>query len=411
MRTFNADGLKDFHIMVSHGNLYYGRKLNKWLSFGAQVNGLLHYGIDNISTPDGATGSGPIYEGNLWNRRLMDGSTEFALSQVYLKGQFGNHTITIGQFLKNTPLINIEPWPFPNAMEGLWYENKGKGKWNTQLGFITRISPRQSGSFANIGETIGQAGTGRDIYGNVSRYRSNVNSNFVAIGNAKYHMNANWTVDTWDYFVENVFNVFLLEPQWRTDAGDLRISSRFLYQRKVGEGGNENPFLTYMSEGDFANAYYLGFRVEKKVGDGMWQFNFSRIADQGRLLLPKEWGLEPFYAFQRRTRVEGAAGVTGVMLKYQHIWEDERGKLRLFATGGYTRMPHPTDVAKNKFGSPSFSHWAVSPKYDFKQGKFNKLSFEVYMAYRFRADEVNDPRYIINRNEFFHIDMILGWRL
>ena len=120
MHTFNAKGLKDFHIVATHSKLYYGRKLNKWLNFGIQVNGLLNYGTDNIEAPDAVTGSGPIYEGNLWNRRLFSGSFDMAFTQLYLNAKLGNHRITLGQFLKNTPLINMEPWPYPNGREGIW---------------------------------------------------------------------------------------------------------------------------------------------------------------------------------------------------------------------------------------------------------------------------------------------------
>ena len=412
MHTYNAPGLKNFQLGVSHGHVFYGRKLNDWLRVGAQVNGLIHYGIDNISEPDAITGSGPIYEGNLWVRKNMTGRTHFGLSQLHLQARWGRHSITVGQFLKNTPLINIEPWPFPNAMEGVWYEYKGKRKWDFQRGFINRIAPRQSGRFANIGRTLGEAGSGRDIFGQSSQYAGQVNSDFILVGNAHYAMDENWSFDTWNYFADNLFNVFLLEPKWQSDEKDWRVMTKFIYQRKIGEGGNENPLFTYMEDGDFADAYYLGLRVEKKLGEGLLQVNLSRIADQGRLLLPKEWGLEPFYAFQRRTRVEGAVDVFGFMVKYQHVWEDDRGKLRVFASAGRTDMPTPFDAARNKFGTPSFSHWDFSPRYDFKQGLFKNMSFELYTAIRFLADDIQGNKsFQINRNNIFHMDAILSWRL
>lgn len=412
MHTHNASGLKDFHVVVTHSNLYYGRKFNKWLSFGIQVNGLLNYGTDNIEAADAVTGSGPIYEGNLWNQRLFSGSFDMAFTQLYLNAKFGRHQVTMGQFLKNTPLINIEPWPYPNGIEGLWYEYKGSKKWQAQFGFVNSISPRQSGVYTNIGASIGQAGTGRDIFGNPSQYRGNVNSEFILVANGRYQLNDAWRFDAWNYYADNLFNVLLLEPQWQTPAKDLMVKTLLIYQRKVGEGGNENPFFTYMEDGNLAYAYYFGLRVERRMGDGLLQFNVSRIADQGRLLLPKEWGLEPFYAFQRRTRIEGAADVLGFMVKYQHIWEDERAKLRVYASGGYTRMPTPFDPARNKFGVPSFSHWDVSPKFEFKQGPFTRLSLELYIAVRFLADDIRgNQSFQINRNDFFHTDAILTWRL
>ena len=155
MLTDNADNLEDFSIFVTYGQVGYQRKINDWLKLGTQGNFLFHWGTDNITKRDAVTGSGPIYEGNLWNERLMTGSAEFALPALYAEMTFGNHTFTIGRFLKNTPVINAEPWPFPNALEGIWYETRLSDKLKVQLAGITKVAPRFSGEFENIGESIG----------------------------------------------------------------------------------------------------------------------------------------------------------------------------------------------------------------------------------------------------------------
>ncbi len=407
MSTNNRRELADFSTLVSFGNLQYKFQAKEWLTFGLQVNGLVHYGIDNITTPDPITGAGPIYEANLWNPSLMSGRVEAALPQLYAKLNFGDHKITLGRFLQETPTINPEPWPFPNALQGLWYEFDPNDKIKVQVGLIHQISPRFSGRFDGIGETIGLVATGRDEDGNPSGYPGNVNSNFLAIGNLNWQINDQLSVDVWDYFTENVDNTFLLEPTLKLD-GDVTIKAMFMYQFKVGEGGNENPLVTYQTDGHRASQY--GLRVEKRVNQSTFQLNFSRISDEGRLSLPREWGREPFYTFQRRTRVEGFRDVTSIMARWKRDWDNDDRIMSIFTSIGGNQMPDVDDPIRNKLSVPSHLHWDADIVYTPKNFFIDGFSAELYIAYRFLNDEIgNNESLRINKADFFHTDFILSY--
>jgi len=404
MKTDNADDLEDFSILTTYGHVAYQRKISDWLKLGGQGNILFNWGIDNISNRDAVTGSGPIYEGNLWNQRLMTGSAEFALSAVYAEMNFGKHIITVGRFLKNSPIINAEPWPFPNALEGVWYEVKPTDKLKVQLAGITKVAPRFSGEFEGIGESIGVGAVGVNTNGQNSGYRDNTASDFIGIANVNFVASEALTIDVWNYFVDNISNTFLIEPTYK--VSDFTFKSMLILQHRVGEGGNLNPLLQYMTD---ENASYFGLRAERKSGKHTLQLNFSRIGDSGRLLLPREWGKEPFYTFQRRTRVEGLSDVTSLMAKWQMDWSGENRDMRFFVTLGSNKTDLD-DFARNKYLVPSAVHLATDFKYDWNSNIFKGMSLEMLFAYRFLNDDIGtNESFRINRADFFHTDLILSY--
>lgn len=118
IRTANKGSLADFSGAVSYGYLKYQKKANEWLSIGGQVNGLLHYGLDNITKRDAQTGAGPIFEANLWNPRYLDGRFAGVLSQLYADLNFGDHTFTIGRFFATNANHKSRTMAFPQCNAG-----------------------------------------------------------------------------------------------------------------------------------------------------------------------------------------------------------------------------------------------------------------------------------------------------
>ena len=151
MNTANKGNLEDFSIVASYGKVGYHIKLRDWLKFGVSGVALVNYGTNGIDRRDLTTGSGPIYEANLWNSRLMSGSAEFGLPEFYLDFKFDKHLIRVGRMVEDTPAINGEPWPFPNAVKGIWYKFQQFEGFKAQAAFIDRVASRFTGEFQNVG--------------------------------------------------------------------------------------------------------------------------------------------------------------------------------------------------------------------------------------------------------------------
>lgn len=407
MGTFNRGELRDYHITVSYANVGVEQRVTPWLSFSAQVNGLLNYGLDGLLRIDPTTNSGPIYEANLWTPVWMDGSTHFELPILSANLNFNEHQIKVGRFLVNTPLINTEGWPFPGAAsEGVYYQFKPlEKKFSLQAYALTRIAPRFSARFENIGNSIGRGGLGFEVDGDLSNYLGNVDSDFQLVLNANFEVSEHLSFDLWEFYTDNVMNNFIIEPTI-SFTSDLRLKLMYLQQHKVNNGGNEDEELTYVVSDQSS---YFGARLEKDFGVYSIQLNASRITDQGRLQLPRDWGVEPFYSFQRRTRMEGLQDATEVMVKWQRTWANDEASFRWYASASRGWFPFPGDAEKNKYRTTSSAHLDNAFKFTSKRW-VKGLGAELYMAYRFLAEDINgDYRYLINRADFFHIDFLVSY--
>lgn len=405
MQTVNQEDLTNFYATVTHVHVDLSYQTTPWLKFNASGYGLMHLGTDGIIRLDPSTLSGPIYEANLWNPIWMDGKTHFELAVLNAEVNLGKHKFIVGRHLFTSPIINPEPWPFPDASEGIFYHYGEMENLNIEAAWINRFATRFDAQFRNIGDSFGRGGNGFRTDGGPSRYLNNVSSDFIAMMGVDWQINDDWHVAVWDQYVDNVMNNVLIET--KVDLGnDWSANAMFIQQFKVNDGGNPDPIFTYLPD---ERASYLGLRLNKVMNGNLFQFNYSRFFDQGRLQLTRDWGLEPFYTFQRRTRLEGIRDAHSIMFKWQRDIKTKKGVYRYISSVSRNWLPFPGDYSKSKYRLPSHSHLDLSMKYtstSFLKG----MSAEIYLAYRFLAEDLEgDDRYLINRANIFHTDFILSY--
>lgn len=405
MQTYNQGDLTNFYATVAHAHLDVDYRVSSWLKFNASGYGLMHLGTDGIIRLDPTTLNGPIYEANLWNPIWMDGKTHFELAVLNAEVNFGNHKFILGRHLFTSPIINPEPWPFPDASEGIFYHYGEMENLNIEAAWINRFATRFDAQFRNIGDSFGRGGNGFRVDGGPSRYLNNVSSDFIAMLGVDWQINQYWHVAVWDQYVDNVMNNVLVET--KVDFGsDWSANAMFIQQFKVNEGGNPDPIFTYLPD---ERASYLGLRLNKRFESNAFQLNYSRFFEQGRLQLTRDWGLEPFYTFQRRHRLEGISDAHAIMMKWQRVVKRNNGVYQYMSSISRSWLPFPGDYDKSKYRLPSNSQLDLSVKYtstSFLKG----LSAEIYLAYRFLAEDIGEQdRFLINRANIFHTDFILSY--
>lgn len=405
MQTMNEGDLTNFYLSVVHAHVDLSYQAKPWLTFNASGYGLMHLGLDGVKRIDPSTLNGPIYEGNLWNPIWLDGTTAFELAVLNAEVNVGKHKLIFGRHLFTSPIINPEPWPFPDASEGVFYHYGELENLNIEAAWINRFATRFDAQFRNIGDSFGRGGNGFRVDGGPSRYLGNVTSNYIAMIGVDWQVNPYWHLAVWNQYVDNVMNNVLLETKVEL-GNEWSANALFIQQFKINDGGNADPILTYLPD---ERASYLGLRVEKGVRNHSFQLNYSRFFDQGRLQLTRDWGLEPFYTFQRRTRLEGIRDAHAVMFKWQSTVRTDKGEYRYISSISRSWLPFPGDYTKSKYRLPSHSHLDVSVKYtstSFLKG----LSAELYAAYRFLAEDIGEEdRFLINRANIFHTDFILSY--
>lgn len=406
MRTQNKGDLEDFYVTIGLANVNLSYQTTPWLKLTANGYGLTHFGLSGLQKIDKSTLNGPIYERNLWNPIWFKNDAQFQLTELKADLSFGKHQLTIGRFLFKSPLINSEIWPFKNANEGIAYvfDDPDVGiKLDATL--IWRKSTRFDATFRSVGDSFGRGGIGFGVDGNLSRYTGNVNSDYLAMLGLDWQVNQKLSISLWNQFADNVMYNVLIEPRLDLSNG-WSINTMYVQQFKINDGGNADPNLTYLPDD---RAAYLGLRLNKKVGRNQFQLNFSRVLDQGRLQLTRDWGIEPFYTLQRRTRIEGTQNATVIMFKWEQQFQNRYGQFRWFSSISRAWLPFPDDYEQSKYRLPSYSH--LDHSFQFKpNGVLKGLSAEVYLAYRFLAEDLEgNDRYLINRADFFHTDVILSY--
>ena len=107
--------------------------------------------------------------------------------------------------------------------------------------------------------------------------------------------------------------------------------------------------------------------------------------------------------------MEGLQGATEVMVKWQRTWANDEASFRWYASASRGWFPFPGDAEKNKYRTTSSAH--IDNAFKFTSKRWVKgLGAELYMAYRFLAEDINgDYRYLINRADFFHIDFLVSY--
>ncbi|NJO25969.1 MAG: hypothetical protein HC867_09715 [Bacteroidia bacterium] len=179
-------------------------------------------------------------------------------------------------------------------------------------GWLWKMSPRSVTGWYSTGKSIGLYPPGVDGNGGPSLYKDNTKSNGIGILGLVYKKNY-WAFQAWDTWVENIMNTALLQTEFNFTVNKKEkfiAGLQFTAQHGVGRGGNADSSKQYYPKGS------KSFVISGKLGysGNRWEtnLNYTRISSDGRFLMPREWGREPFYTFMLRERNEGFGDVNAV---------------------------------------------------------------------------------------------------
>ena len=134
--------------------------------------------------------------------------------------------------------------------------------------------------------------------------------------------------------------------------------------------------------------------------------NFTMLPGKNRFLLPREWGVEPFYTFIPRERLEGSATSRSIALKTEYTlfpnWN-------LSLLSAWVHMPDVFDFESNKYQVPSYFHLNFASRYKFK-GWMDGLSLFVMYVYKGRLGETYDNgKFIINKINLSNYNAVIDY--
>ena len=408
--TVNDGALTDYFANAVGGGLRY--ETAKFHGFQFAVSGFYFFNLysSDLEEKDPLSGQVNRYEIGLFDMQDPNNHKDLdRLEELYLKYTFKKGHVTIGRQLINTPLINIQDGRMRGTgVEGFWGEWNPNQKWKFQGGWLYAISPRSTTKWFDVNESIGLYPSGVSTSGKKSNYYGNIESKGVAVINARFKPIQSLEIQIWDYLIENISNSALLQADYKlklSDRNGLVAGAQFIRQDAVNYGGNENHELTYVDKGNKAMTF--GGKLGIRSGKIEYSVNYNHITGDGRYLMPREWGRDPFYTFLARERNEGYGKSNAIVVKAE--MKEKNNFFRSSIGAGYVQLPDVLDFALNKYGMPSYVQVNLDVRYNWSR-LVRGLESQLLVVAKFREGETyNQPKYEINKVNMLLVNAVLNY--
>ncbi|MBZ5857387.1 OprD family outer membrane porin [Flavihumibacter profundi] len=410
MATDNNAGLTDYFANAAGAALKY--ETAPFLGFQLGIGGSMIYNIgsSDLTKPDPATKQPNRYEIGLFDIENPARKTDIIKTEeLYLSYKWKSSKVIFGKQFINTPFINLQDGRMrPNTVEGIWANINDIKKTKIETGFLYSLSPRSTTNWFNTGESIGLYPTGIHTDGTKSGYAGNLSSKGIGLVGITYTPAKNISLTGWEVWVENIFNTALLQADFKIPiANKSKLVSGFQYIRQdaINDGGNPDPVNAYFPKG--GKAQVLGAKAGWENNRWQTSFNFTRITADGRYLMPREWGREPFYTFMPRERNDGFGDVNAYVVKVGYSLP--KLNLKTQAGFGYFDLPDINNYALNKYGMPSYTQLNLDARYSFK-GFLQGMDLQLLYVYKGKSGNTyGNDKYVINKVNMSLYNIVLNY--
>ncbi|MCF1714466.1 OprD family porin [Flavihumibacter sp. RY-1] len=410
MATDNATGIRDYAATAIGGGLRY--KTGSFHGFTLGIGGYFIYDLasSNLAKPDPLTNAANRYEIGLFDIQDVSNKNDInRLEELYLQYKHKTFKATIGKQLPDMPFINQQDGRMrATGIDGLQLHWKPGKNTALQAAYLWQISPRSTVRWFSIGESIGiyPAGLGPD--GKPSNYKDALKSKGVVVTSIQQQIHPNLSIQVWNQFVENIFNTAMVQAELRKPVGNkntLTGGLQVIRQDAINDGGNEDPSKTYFTKG--GKSLVLGGSIGLEHQPWNISLNYTRITKDGRYLMPREWGKDPFYTFLQRERNDGYADVNAIAFKANYKLDKLHSKL--FLGYGHYYLPDVENAAFNKYATPSYQQLNLSWKYDF-QAFLKGMDIQFLFVHKsVLGDESYAAKYLVNKVNMSNYNLILNY--
>jgi len=411
MGTDNDKGFNDTYAWgIGVGLGYQTPLIARHFTLGLSGFFIVNVLSSDLSLPDPKTGQANRYEIGLFNiqdPREREGLNR--LEELYLSYHFGKKsTLTVGRQIPHTPFINPQDGRMrPTLTEGVSLEWRVLSTMLLQAEFISRIAPRSTVDWFDVGESIGLYPAGVNVWGAPSQYGGNtLTSGIVQVGVSRSFHRVH--IQVWNTYVPNVFNTAYVKAEFHKQSPDTSQwygGIQAGWQQGVGQGGNSDPGKAYFHSMD--KSFFISGQIGYKTPRWAIDLNATRITAKGRYLMPREWGRDPFYTFLPRERNEGMGDVSAGSLNLHYSpspqWKWEVGS-------GVYHLPNPTNFRLNKYGMPGYAQLNIGMKHTF-QGVLKGLDAQMLAVRKepLKGSQLKNDKFIFNKVRMTHFDFILNY--
>ncbi|MBK8227553.1 MAG: hypothetical protein IPK70_10315 [Flavobacteriales bacterium] len=407
MGTLNDGATADYHAQAFGGSL--GFSSLRWHGLQLRMTG--GYAFDlwsaDLTKPDPSTAIPNRYEIGLFDVTNPRRDNQLAFVQLF---QLNHHArddrtiVVLGRQELITPFMNPQDGRMhPGLVEGLWASHRSTKGVRFEGGVIYRVAPRSTANWSTVEQSIGLYPVGIGIDGKPSRYAGRTVSPGIAMAGITAPWKHKFTITGWNMLVANAFNTAMLQLERGTRDDRWMVGAMAIRQDRVMNGGNANDSLAYFQSD--ASMVFSG-RVRMKMGRFRWQANCTRITGDGRYLMPREWGRDPFYTFLPRERNEGVGDAHAATLNL--IWRSENG-WRLQADAGQYWLPEVSNTRLNKYAFPAYQQFDVNAQYQFS-GTWKGLAAQfIYLVKLPMRGTAYTTRQAVNKVDMHHAEIIVNY--
>ena len=352
--------------------------------------------------------------------------------------------LKVGRMIPSSPFINaqdgrLRPTSIQGAQLAFHKNSKSKNRYfNVDLNLATNILARSTGSWKSINESIGLYPQGVSVFGKPAQYiqkNSTIgNSVFFSTFNflqffgkkenepnligAQYHVL---------YMDKLMFtNMFNLEGAVSVNKDfNIGAAAMWIHQQFLVDSAGTVPEKRYAETNEKSNVYSSKLWFDYKTLNSKHTLNFAmtNISNEGRYLMPREWGKDPFYTFMPRERNEGFGNVHAYTVNYI-----ARGDIRNMPNsfplkslsldlgyGNYS-LPDVKNFRLNKYGMPSFQQINAVLGFDFslkrssKYFKQHTVNLKLWYIQKINSgDTYNLVKYISNKVDMTQVNIVLNY--
>ena len=410
MATDNEKGLTDFYANAIGAGIRF--ETARFHNFQFAISGfyIFNVGSSDLTKQDTLTGQYSRYEIGLFDVNDLANKKDInRLEELYLKYNIRHSYVRIGRQFINSTFINLQDGRIsPNAVEGVWAELNEIKKMKIQFGWLFGISPRSTIKWYKPGESIGIYSVGINPDGTKSGYRNNVESSGIGLLQFDAELTKQIKLKVCNMYVENIFNTSLLQMDYNLplkNSSSVFTSIQVVRQFAINNGGNKDQSKTYFLKG--TSSFTFGGRVGWKNEQWETSLNYNRITSGGRYLIPRGWGIEPFFTFLPRERNDGFGNVNALMGKIDYNIAKARIKTSLSA--GYYHLPDVKNYALNKYGMPSYKQLNADIRYTFANS-FEGLEAQLLVVGKLNNGETyNINKFIFNKVNMVQYNFVLNY--
>lgn len=405
MATENQDRLTDAHANAAGGGLFYETATCKGFQMGVGGYFIYNLGSSDMTRVDPYTNTISRYETSLFDIENLANKHDLdRLEELYLKYNWRKSHVTAGKQLINTPFINLQDGRMrPTEVGGLYGEFFLSKHNKLEGGYLYEISPRGTVDWYGIGESMGIYSNGVNINGTKGNYANHIESKGITLVGFTHTLPKGQSFKLWNVYVDNVFNT--TQGQYDMKKGNWIVGFQYTEQHALNDGGNEDPLKTYFDPSQMSRVISTKLGWEKS----QWKtsINYTRITGEGRYLMPREWGRDPFYTFMPRERNEGLGNVNAFVGKISYL--ADAIPLKTSVSYGVFKLPDVKHVALNKYGLPSYDQLNLEVIYEFENFLEGLEIQALYVHKSNQGEAYANEKYIINKVNMNNYSIVLNF--